>query len=670
MGKGSKSNKSSKKQAEAPKCTCDHPFNCSCGNRPPRPSRGHKWDPETQQWGGKGHKQKGASGQIASVSQPKKTLSSGTEISQWEKLPSQLLDQVCQKQGRPNAKYKSIGNCKYRVIVQDAKVSRRGTDHDLFFVPKAPAKSDDIAKEEAALLALLHLTPTIPHERKLPEPYKTTWLQAVEAAKQSKNNTSGSGKVIDGQSNNDDTNTSRGGTQSNGASSQPLAMASSFASAAERRKHQDAKRREHNARIRRHEAIRLANRNHQVFMSAKCRQQIESLLRGDSNIVITEEEEDEDAVDEANEVKTYVVQRLHHEGFTIAQARRAFGQLTHATLQDESEWDTAYEECLQWLCIHLNEDQLPEGFDPRGRTLDVVVAGGGSNSQKTLNKKDEKAESLAKKYGISEQEAAQVIKQATKSSVEDELWAAFCRATNKSIFNSDNNNDPSVSNDDEIEALQAIFSPEECVIRRKDGRTTILITIPSDNEESFTLEIVLNENSYPFSHPERVLVSGGWPSSNGVGTSVHIELARFVGTLPKGEPMIYEIFGQASSLIHSAQDGELEPTTFIPSGENESNSSATNDKKVGKASSQNSQNSAMNSIPRQKNVRRPREKAFFWSKTPQQTPAATAFPNINPSLDRQRKSLPAAKARGDILAVLKQADEAGRVVLVTGDTGK
>jgi hypothetical protein len=78
----------------------------------------------------------------------------------------------------------------------------------------------------------------------------------------------------------------------------------------------------------------------------------------------------------------------------------------------------------------------------------------------------------------------------------------------------------------------------------------------------------------------------------------------------------------------------------------------------------------MNSIPRQKNFRRPREKAFFWSKTPQQTPAATAFPNINPSLDRQRKSLPAAKARGDILAVLKQADEAGRVVLVTGDTGK
>ena len=405
-------------------------------------------------------------------------------------------------------------------------------------------------------------------------------------------------------------------------------------------------------------------------MSAKCRQQIESLLRGDANIVITEEEQEEDDGDETNEVKQFVVQRLYHEGFTLAQAQTAFGQLTHDTLQDESEWDTVYEECLQWLCIHLNEDQLPEGFDPRGRTLDVVVAGGGSKSEKALNKTDERAVSLARKYGISEQEAVQVLKQAAKSSVEDELWAAFCRAAESPVFDSDDVNDPSVSNDDEIETLQAIFSPEECVIQREDGRTTILITIPSGGDESFTLEIVLNDSSYPFSHPERILVSGGWPSSNGVGTSVHVELAKFVGTLPKGEPMIYEIFGQATSLIHSAQDGELEPSSFLPgSGEEESNSSTTNDNMVGKASSQNSQR-VTNSTPKQKNVRRPREKAFFWCKTPEQTPAATPFPKISPSLDRQRKSLPAAKARDDILAVLKQADEAGRVVLVTGDTGK
>ena len=98
-------------------------------------------------------------------------------------------------------------------------------------------------------------------------------------------------------------------------------------------------------------------------MSAKCRQQIESLLRGDVNIEITQQEEDDKDEEEGNVVKVYVVQRLHSEGFTLSQARTAFGQLTHETLQDESEWDAIYEECLQWLCIRWNEAQLPEGFD-------------------------------------------------------------------------------------------------------------------------------------------------------------------------------------------------------------------------------------------------------------------------------------------------------------------
>ena len=62
------------------------------------------------------------------------------------------------------------------MIVPDGKDS----DKDLFFVSKAKEE----AKEDAALLALLHLTPDIPHERKLPEPFKATWLQAVEQRKQ------------------------------------------------------------------------------------------------------------------------------------------------------------------------------------------------------------------------------------------------------------------------------------------------------------------------------------------------------------------------------------------------------------------------------------------------------------------------------------------------------
>jgi hypothetical protein len=173
------------------------------------------------------------------------------------------------------------------------------------------------------------------------------------------------------------------------------------------------------------------------------------------------------------------------------------------------------------------------------------------------------------------------------------------------------------------------------------------------------------DEAYPFSYPERVLPSGGWPSTNGTGTAVHVELAKFVASLAKCEPMIYEIYGQATSLIHSAQDGDLESLLYVGSRRKGSTSLF-----IECCQKSSSQGPSQNGSAGKKCIRRPREKAFFSSKTPEQsTPAATAFPKISPTLERQRKSLPAAKARDDILSVMKQADEGGRVVIVTGETG-
>ncbi|KAL3937815.1 MAG: hypothetical protein SGARI_001981, partial [Bacillariaceae sp.] len=191
MGK-QKGKKSDKTAAAAPKCTCDHPFNCFCGNRPERPSKGHKWYPDEQIWAGKGHKQKGASGQTALIAQQAKTTDKGkTQIAQWQKLPSQILRDYCQKQKRPPPKFKELLNggdkFKCRCIVPDPK---RDQDKDLIIVPRSPVGNEEQAKEEAALLALLQLTPNLPHERKLPEPYKTTWLNTIEAQKKSGKNDS------------------------------------------------------------------------------------------------------------------------------------------------------------------------------------------------------------------------------------------------------------------------------------------------------------------------------------------------------------------------------------------------------------------------------------------------------------------------------------------------
>jgi len=57
MGKSNKQ-KSSKgggknsKASSTPKCECQDFYRCSCGNRPERPSRGHKWDSLEQKWTG------------------------------------------------------------------------------------------------------------------------------------------------------------------------------------------------------------------------------------------------------------------------------------------------------------------------------------------------------------------------------------------------------------------------------------------------------------------------------------------------------------------------------------------------------------------------------------------------------------------------------------------
>jgi ATP-dependent RNA helicase DHX57 len=367
--------KSKKKDSGATaikKCTCDHPFQhpCECGNRPERPSRGHKWDRETQAWGGKGHKQKGASGQIAQKAESATTTSVGkTQVAQWQRLPSQLLQDFCKREKRPNAKFKDMEKgsiYKYRCIVPDRKDDKK----DLFFVPSRGVSNEEQAKEEAALLALLSVTPSLPHERKLPEPYKTTWLNAVASIKQPAPRmvptmTTPITTPNTGQKPPSNITKKAGGSAQ---ASTSLTMGSLYSSTAEKRKQQDAKRQERNARVRRHENIRIANQDHPVFMSAQIRKQIEGILRGDSSFLLGDDDINDDAETQEDpadkdldDAQVYVELRLHGEGFTKKQTRTAYTELPHhlkdTARADEEAWDKVYEECLQWLLVHLNADQ-------------------------------------------------------------------------------------------------------------------------------------------------------------------------------------------------------------------------------------------------------------------------------------------------------------------------
>ena len=299
---------------------------------------------------------------------------------------------VSDKKRRP-AKYKSLDNAgedkngklyKYRVIVPDPKDPQK----DLFFVPATAVANQEQAKEEGALLALLQLTPSLPHERKLPEPYKTTWLNSVAAAKEASNKRNAKGNAGTSEAQRQATTVPPSNNSKAAQASSSLTMSHSYSSMAEKRQRQEKKRQKANARIRRHENIRMANQNHQVFMSQWMRQQIERLLRGEHVHWEDNDEEEEDDEDDGdkNDTQLYVEERLHSEGFTRRQARRAFEQINDSSRScDENDWDSVYEECLQWLLVHLNEDQLPEGFDPRGRTLDVIGPGGNANVSSKQN---------------------------------------------------------------------------------------------------------------------------------------------------------------------------------------------------------------------------------------------------------------------------------------------
>lgn len=689
MGKSKKSKGggANKAAGSTKKCTCDHPYKCDCGNRPDRPSKGHKWDPETQAWGGKGHKQKGGSGQTSSVAEKSTTTAVGkTVIEQWQRLPCQLLQDFCQRQRRPRAKFKNLQtgkkDYKFRCIVPDVKDDKK----DMFFVPNAAVLNEEQAKQEAALLALLHLTPSLPHERKLPEPYKTTWLHAIDMQKKKK--TQGTKKdqtvarptkTTTGSNNTKGIDlpltASRGasGKGSGGAkASTNLAMTKVYNSLSEKRKIQNEKKRVRNEKIRRHENIRLANQDHPVFMSAHIRKQIESLLRGDSINLQEMNDDDEDEVDSGDaleEVQVYVEERLHKEGFTRRQTRSAYREASKLKSFDavsEEQWDSVYDECLQWLLIHLDEDELPEGFDPRGGTLDVVLAPTAArknDTKTTVNDPKVVTECMpfASNYGIPVSESILIRETARqqKCSEEDVLWNALLSASNVVLEGGASRDGVNEVAREEIEALEAIFS-SECAAASNDGLTTVSIPVGNEGADDLLLTVVTQDGAYPASWPARVLISGKWPSL--VGTAIHINLIKFIATLELGEPMIFEIHGHVQELFQSTNE-KISLIPFLTPGRKEKLVVKQSDEQMEKESdlSRRDKDKAKSSTPPPK-VRRPRQRGHFWSTPPLKTPAAVAFPEISSEMETTRKSLPAAKARADFLALIK--NKAGKVSLI------
>ena len=122
---------------------------------------------------GKGHRQKGA-GSVMTAREEREV--GGVGIKDWQRMPSQLLHEHCQRSKIPKPYWNSMGapgKCRNKIVLPDAKKVK---EKAMVFVTKEAYATASLAKEHSALMALQHLTPTAPHERKMPEPYRSVWL--------------------------------------------------------------------------------------------------------------------------------------------------------------------------------------------------------------------------------------------------------------------------------------------------------------------------------------------------------------------------------------------------------------------------------------------------------------------------------------------------------------
>jgi hypothetical protein len=107
----------------------------------------------------------------------------GIVLKEWQRLPKQLLQQYCDRAKLPRPRYTGGqgpgGVCKAAVWLNNPKDATGKSDRR-FQPPDGAATAQD-AQHRAALHALFGVEPSVQHQLKLPEPYRTIWLELQRA---------------------------------------------------------------------------------------------------------------------------------------------------------------------------------------------------------------------------------------------------------------------------------------------------------------------------------------------------------------------------------------------------------------------------------------------------------------------------------------------------------
>eukprot|EP00929_Paragymnodinium_shiwhaense_P043873 TRINITY_DN22530_c0_g2_i1.p1 TRINITY_DN22530_c0_g2~~TRINITY_DN22530_c0_g2_i1.p1 ORF type:complete len:1435 (+),score=380.84 TRINITY_DN22530_c0_g2_i1:69-4373(+) len=361
------------------------------GDRPPRPSPGHKWDEEKKQWVGKGSLDERKAAKLKD-SGPKE-LADGTVLKSWQSMPSTLLDEWAKREKRPRPQYRNARSWDMekwhkRVILPDPK----NDANSLNFSPWDDSETEAAAREHAALLALLKVQGDLPLERKLPEPYCDIW-KATQAENKPDPKAKAKGKAKaepKAQPKAQATSsTSAGGAgeaaaqaaEGEGAFVPPLRASSEYSSKAER----DAAYKQRTAERNKREAIReqkrRANLPAPILLSKKMRQQLYDILglQQEYEASVSTPEVDMDDVDAA------AMTRCIEWGFDANDVMRAIAATKAEGFASNGRVDAMAEKLRQWLCLHVPEDELPEEFAAgRGQmTVHTAQSVAASNAAKT-----------------------------------------------------------------------------------------------------------------------------------------------------------------------------------------------------------------------------------------------------------------------------------------------
>jgi ATP-dependent RNA helicase DHX57 len=336
--------------------------------------------------------------------------------------------------------------------------------------------------------------------------------------------------------------------------------------------------------------------------------------------------------------------------------------------------------------VHLKEEQLPIGFDPRGGTLDVVGNGSVLKKKKTIDESfDANILQMAKLFGMSPKEANAIFSSNNDSSTtaRSTLWKVLCDAASLSperlvcseTVNKFTDEDKTRNIDaatNECEALRAIFDAEEFTVKKDNSFTLVCITIPFDDVK-LSLEVRYKDGLYPDLLPEVFLTLDDESVKSKAycqGGPIHLKIVRFLSELSPGQECIFELFGYVQTLLQEVdeQDPALLLSKLNLSGDHvQSQITTTADAPASKKKSTGLDKQESRKV--QKMFRRPREKSSFFNTSPSKTPPAEAHPKLPILMDRARKSLPAFKIRDEFLTLMKQASTSGRVAFVTGETG-